>query len=168
LLGSQLVDLRYEDSPPQAELTYFKDLAVIPNGVDSLEKFTDSIEALIAKINHLPLESVVEKLELLLDEGATTLASIQGLAKSGESLIGDERTAALLAQLSGTLKALEETAQSFANDSQTSQDLQRTLQTISTFLAEMIPLITELKNQPSGLVFPTSPREETVPVRKQP
>jgi len=168
LLGSQLVDLQYEDSPPQVELTYFKDLVVIPTGVDSLEKFTDSIEAFIAKINHLPMESVVEKLELLLDEGATTLASIQGLAKTGESLIGDERTTELLEQLSGTLSALEETAQSFANDSQTNQDLQRTLQTISAFLAEMIPLITELKNQPSGLVFPTSPREEPVPLRKQP
>jgi paraquat-inducible protein B len=168
LLGSQLVDLRYEDSTSQPELNHFKDLVVIPTGVNTLEKFTDSIEALIAKINHLPLESVVEKLELLLDEGATTLASIQGLAKTGESLIGDERTTQLLEQLSGTLSALEETAQSFANDSQTNQDLQRTLQTISAFLAEMIPLITELKNQPSGLVFPTRPREETVPLRKQP
>jgi len=167
LLGSQLVDLQYEEGTSQTEITYFKDLVVIPTGVDSLEKFTDSIEALIAKINHLPLDSVVNKLELLLDEGTATLTSFQQLAKSGETLIGDERTAQLLEQLSATLSALEETSRSFANDSQTSQDLQRTLQTISAFLAEMIPLITELKNQPSGLVFPTSPREEVEPMRKQ-
>jgi paraquat-inducible protein B len=167
LLGSQLVDLQYEEGASQDELAYFKDLVVIPTGVDSLEKFTDSIEAFIAKINHLPLESVVGKLELLLDEGTTTLTSFQQLAKSGETLIGDERTAQLLGQLSATLSALEETSRSFANDSQTSQDLQRTLQTISAFLAEMIPLITELKNQPSGLVIPTSPREEVEPMRKQ-
>ena len=82
--------------------------------------------------------------------------------------MGDKRTRELLEQLSATLGALEETAQSFTNDSQTSQDLRRTLQTISAFLAEMVPLITELKNQPNGLVFPTSPREETEPLRKQP
>jgi len=162
-----LVDLQYEDSTPQTELTYFKDLAVIPSGIDSLEKFTDSIEAFIAKINHLPLESVAAKLELLLDEGAATDASFRQLAKTGESLIGNERTAQLLEQLSGTLSALEETAQSFSNDSQTNQDLQRTLQSISAFLAEMIPLMTELKNQPSGLVFPVSPPAEIEPVRKQ-
>ena len=168
LLGTQLVDLQYEDKTRQAEMTYFKDLVVIPTGVDSLDKFTDSIEAFIAKINQLPLESVVAKLELLLDEGAATMASFQGLAQAGETLIGDERLTELLEQLAGTLSALEETARSFDNDSQTNQDLQRTLQTISAFLAEMVPLITELKNQPSGLIFPTSPREEPVPLRKQP
>jgi paraquat-inducible protein B len=167
LLGSQLVDLQYEEGAPQAELVYFKDLVVIPTGVDSLEKFTDSIEAFIAKINHLPLESVVSKLDLLLDEGAATLGSVRTLAESGESLIGDERTAQLIEQLSVTLSALEETSRAFTNDSQTTQDLQRTLQTVSAFLAEMIPLITELKNQPSGLVIPTGQREEVEPTRKQ-
>ena len=167
LLGSRLVDLQYEEGASLDELVYFRDLVVIPTGVDSLEKFTDSIEALIAKINHLPLESVVSKLELLLDEGTATLGSFQQLAKSGDTLIGDERITDLLGQFSATLSALEETSRSFANDSQTSQDLQRTLQTISAFLAEMIPLITELKNQPSGLIIPTSPREEIEPMRKQ-
>ena len=168
LLGSQLVNLQYEEgATTQPELTYFKDLVVIPIGVDSLEKFTESIEAFIAKINHLPLESVVGKLDLLLDEGAATLVSFQQLAKSGESVIGDERLVELLGQLTDTMSALEETAQSFANDSQTSQDLQRTLQNLSAFLEEMIPLITELKNQPSGLIIPTSPREEPQPTRKQ-
>jgi paraquat-inducible protein B len=168
LLGSQLVDLQYEEVSPQTELTYFMDLVVIPTGVNTLDQFTKSIEEFIAKINHLPLESVVSKLERVLDEGATTLVSFQELAKSGDSLIGDERVTELLVQLSGTLSALEETARSFTNDSQTNQDLQRTLQTISAFLAEMIPLITELKNQPSGLIIPTSPREEIVPLRKEP
>ncbi|MGB5488246.1 MAG: intermembrane transport protein PqiB [Lysobacterales bacterium] len=167
LLGSQLVNLQYEEGASQADLSYFKDLVVIPTGVDSLEKFTESIEAFIAKINHLPLESVVDKLDLLLDEGAATLVGFQQLAKSGESLIGDERTTELLVQLTDTLNALEETAQSFANDSKTNQELQRTLQSISAFLKEMIPLITELKNRPSGLVYPTSPHQETEPARKQ-
>ncbi len=168
LLGSQLVDLQYEEGTSQAELTYFMDLVVIPTGIDTLDQFTRSIEEFIAKINHLPLESVVSKLELVLDEGATTLVNFQELASTGDTLIGDERITELLVQLSGTLSALEVTAQSFANDSQTNQDLQRTLQQISGFLAEMIPLITELKNQPSGLIFPTSPREEPEPLRKQP
>ncbi len=153
LLGSQLVNLEYEEGASQTELGYFKDLVVIPTGVDSLEKFTESIEAFIAKVNHLPLESVIGKLDTLLDEGAATLVSFQQLAKSGESLIDNERTAELLGQLTETLGALEETAQSFTNDSQTSQDLQRTLKDMSAFLQEMIPLITELKTNPVAWYF---------------
>ena len=57
LLGSQLVDLQYEEGTSQAELTYFMDLVVIPTGIDTLDEYTRSIEEFIAKINHLPLES---------------------------------------------------------------------------------------------------------------
>jgi paraquat-inducible protein B len=168
LLGSQLVDLQYDENSPLTELTFFKDLAVIPSGVDTIAKFADSIEEFIAKINQLPVESVMYKLEQLMEEGTATLVSIQELAKTTDSLVGDDRNAALLEQLEGTLSALEELAESFAGDSQTNQGLQRTLQTTSAFLAEIIPLITELKNKPSGLIFPASQPEEIVPLRKQP
>ena len=168
LLGSQMVDLEYDDTNVQPDLTYYRDLVVIPTGVNSLDKFTVAIEQFIANINHLPFEALAGKLDKLLDEGAITLASFQDMAKAGESLMGNDRNAELIEQLSSTLSTVEELAESYASDSQTNQDLQRTLQTISTFLAEMIPLITELKNSPSGLIFPAKPPEETVPLRKQP
>ena len=168
LLGSRLVELEYDDSKQGIEPGYYNDLVVIPTGVDALAKFTDSIEELIARINHLPVESVVANLDTLLHEGTVTLHGIQELTASAGSLLGDEENAVLIAQLADTLEALEELAQSYAGDSQANRDLQRLLQATTTLLEELTPLISQLKNQPSGLIFPTRQPEDIEPRRKQP
>jgi paraquat-inducible protein B len=110
----------------------------------------------------------MDKLETVLDEGVITLASIQELAKSADQLVGNDRNAALIEQLSGTMAALEDLAQSFAGDSQANRDLQRLLQNASSLLEELTPLVSQLKNQPNGLIFPSKQPAETEPKRKQP
>jgi paraquat-inducible protein B len=168
LLGSQLVDLSYDDESTQGDLNYFKELAVIPTGQDTLAKFTDSIEELLAKVNQLPVESIMNKMEALLDEGASTLAGVQELVKSADSLVESDRNAELIEQLSATLGSLEDLASSFSGDSQANRDLQRLLQNTSNLLEELTPLISQLKNQPNGLLFPSRPPEDIQPQRKQP
>jgi len=168
LLGSRMIDLQYDDNPQHAEVTYFKDLMVIPTGLDMLAKYTDSIDDFIDRINGLPIEQVLAKLEVLLDEGAATMVSIQSAARSADELVGDDRNAVLIEQLSGTLSALQELAESFAADSQANRDLLRLLQSTSALLEELKPLVSELKNQPNGLIFPTSQPAEIEPRRKEP
>jgi paraquat-inducible protein B len=168
LLGSRMIDLRYEEHPEKMELTYFNDLVIIPSGQDMLAKFTDSIEDFIAKINGLPIEGVLEKMESVLDEGAITLANFQEVAKSADELVGNERNAQLIEQFSGTLAALEELADSYAGESQANRDLQRLLQSASDLVEELAPLINQLNNQPNGLVFPSKQPADIEPRRKQP
>ncbi len=168
LLGSQLVELQYHEKRAQSELAYYKDLAVIPTTQDTLAKFTDSIEEFLAKMNQLPIESVMSKLETLLDEGSTTLAGVQELVKSADSLVENDRNTVLIEQLSATLDSLEDLASSFSGDSPANRDLQRLLQNTSSLLEELTPLISQLKNQPNGLIFPSRPPEDVQPQRKQP
>jgi paraquat-inducible protein B len=168
LLGSRMIDLQYGERPRHAEVKYFKDLVIIPTGLDMLAKYTDSIDDFIAKINGLPIEDVMAKLEVLLDEGATTMVTIQSAARSADALVGNDRNAVLVEQLSSTLSALQDLAESFAADSQANRDLQRLLQTTSALLEELKPLVSELKNQPSSLIFPTSQPAEIEPQRKEP
>jgi paraquat-inducible protein B len=163
-----MIDLRYEENPQWSELTYFNDLVVIPTGQDMLAKFTDSIEDFIAKINGLPIENVLEKLDTVLDEGAITLASFQEVAKSADELVGSDRNTELIEQFSGTLASLKDLADSFASESQANRDLQRLLQSASALVEELTPLINQLNNQPNGLVFPSKQPADIEPTRKQP
>jgi paraquat-inducible protein B len=168
LLGSRKIELDYEENSQQAGVEYFKDLVVIPSGLDMLAKYADNIDDLIARINGLPVESVMAKLDVLLDEGATTMVAIQSAVRSADELVGNDRNAVLIEQLSGTLSALQELAESFASDSQTNRELQRLLQTTTALLEELKPLVSELKKQPNALIFPDSQPEEIEPQRKQP
>jgi len=168
LLGSRMIDLRYDENPRKTELAYFNDLVIIPTGQDMLAKFTDSIEDFIAKINGLPIEGVLEKMESVLDEGAITLANFQAVAKSADELVSNDRNAELIEQFAGTLAALEDLADSYAGESQANRDLQRLLQSASALVEELTPLINQLNNQPNGLVFPSKQPADIEPTRKQP
>jgi paraquat-inducible protein B len=168
LLGSRKIELDYEENSQQAGVEYFRDLVVIPSGLDMLAKYADNIDDLIARINGLPVESVMAKLDVLLDEGATTMVAIQSAVRSADELVGNDRNALLIEQLSGTLSALQELAESFASDSQTNRELQRLLQTTTALLEELKPLVSELKKQPNALIFPDPQPEEIEPQRKQP
>jgi paraquat-inducible protein B len=163
-----MVDLVYDDNANNEELTYFNDLVVIPTGINTLDKFTDSVEEFLDKLNHLPVVEILAKLETLLDEGATTLVSIQDAVKSADELMASDTNTALVEQLTVTLAALEDMSNSFAADSQANQDLQRMLQSAAALLEELKPLMSQLKNQPSGLVFPSKQPAELEPQRKQP
>jgi paraquat-inducible protein B len=168
LLGSRMIDLDYEENSQQADVTYFRDLVVIPSGLDMLAKYTDSLDDLIAKINGLPVEDVLAKLENLLDEGVTTMVAIRSAVTSADELVGHDRNAALIEQLAGTLSSLQALADSFAADSQANRDLQRLLQTTTALLEELRPLVSELKKQPNVLIFPDRQPKEIEPQRKQP
>lgn len=168
LLGQRMVALEYSDESVESELTYFNGLAVIPTGVDTIDKFTESIEEFIAKVNHLPLESMIEKLEKMLQDGSEALASIKALAESGETLVSDDRIVALVEQATVSLASVDELARSFSSESETNQELRDLLQSMSTLLEELKPLITDLRRNPSSLIFPASPAEEVEPRRKQP
>lgn len=168
LLGQQLVDLAYDETASNSELAMFEDLAVIPTRQDTFEKFTHSIEELLARLNQLPVEAVTERLGTLIDDAGATLASIRGLAESGEDLLGHQRNAELVAQMSRTLAAVESLAASFSGDSATNRDLQRALQSTATLLEELRPLVNELKNKPNSLIFSADPPEEAIPMRKRP
>ena len=168
LLGQRMVDLSYDDPGGTGEVRYMKDLAIIPTGVDSIEKFTQSIETFITKINRLPLESIADKLQTLLDDGSDAVSSFRDLAESGQALVDNERNAELIEQLTATLDSVDALAQSFSVESQSNEELVSFLQSMATLFEELKPLINDLKQKPNSLVFPYKPGAEPVPTRKKP
>lgn len=166
LLGTQLVELRYDESVASQELSYFQDMVVIPTGVDTLAKFTDSIELFIDRMNDVPIGELMSKLEALLQQGNDTLASVNEFTSAGTDFLSNDRNSQLIEQMTDTMSAVEELAGSFSGDSQTNQQILNLLQSLSSLVEEFKPLVTELKNKPNGLIFPSSPVEEIVPTRK--
>ena len=166
ILGQQLVDLDYDNQGAQYGLRYFTEIPIIPTGQDTLQQFTDSIEQLMTKLNGIPVETLIARLNTLIDEGSTTLASVQALSSSSSSFINDRRNFALVEQMTQTMSSFEGLAENFSSESQTNQEVLGLLQSLSTVVEEFKPLLNELKNKPNGLVFPTASEAEIIPTRK--
>jgi len=168
LLGQQYIELVYGTPPAEDELELYRELVVIPSGVDTIQKFTDSIEELITKLNQLPIEGVLGSVEQLARDASGTLAQIERLADAGTAALASDQNARLLTQLEITLGAIERLAESYAGDSRTSRDLQGMLDSVTQLADELRPLAVELRNKPSSLVFPGSTAPEREPRRQQP
>ncbi len=168
LLGQQLIEITYDEHAPELELSYFNDMAVIPSGKDSFSKITDNIEGLLAKINEVPIESIGNNLEQLLQEGSEALAGFQRLAESGESVVLDVKSQELIKTLNQTMSEVGGLARSYANNSKTNDDIQHLLESMSAAFTELQPLLTELKNKPNALIFTGGLASEPQPERKKP
>ncbi|MDR0782034.1 MAG: MlaD family protein [Pseudomonadales bacterium] len=168
LVGQQQVELQYQEGAKRQDIEYFNALAVIPTDLGSIGRFTNSIEALLVKLNELPVENALTGVSELTRQASTSLARMQDLLKSTQDLVAGERSAALMQQLDATLASLQALAESYSAESKASRDMQRTLQSITEVMNQFRPLAEELRNRPSSLVFPSTPPPEAQPLRKQP
>lgn len=167
LVGQQQVELEYSADGPAVQLTQFNGLPVIPTGLNTIDKFTDSIEEILGKINRLPFESLLGNADQLMRDASSTLQQLEQLLSRGEALLSDERGTALIDQLNASLASLQKLAESFSGDSATNQQMQATLQSITETMTEFKPLLEELRNKPNSLVFPQTLSPELQPTRKQ-
>jgi len=68
-------------------------------------------------------------------------------------LLKDPESQALIAQLNQTLSSVERLTNSYADGSQTNQQLHHLLQTIEKTVKALTPLLIQLKMQPNSLIF---------------
>ncbi len=166
LPGKQLVELSMADDGKVVPVVYYKDMAVIPVGQDIIREIADNIGEFVNKINNLPIESIAVNLDELLVEATGTMASIEQLATSVDELASDADQQRLMLTLNDTLEEFRGLAQSFTTDSPANKDIQRMLESLSGVMNELRPLLTELNNQPNGLIFTAGGGQEPEPVRK--
>ncbi len=166
LLGQQLVELTLSAEAAASDMEYYNDLAVIPVGQNSITKMTDSIGEFVDKVNTLPIESIAANLDRLLIEGSNTMARVEQLASSMDKLASDADQQKLMLTLDETLEQYRDLAMSFSSDSPANRDIQRALESFASTMNELRPLLTELKNQPNGLIFTSSEDREPEPIRK--
>ncbi|MDR2213901.1 MAG: MlaD family protein [Pseudomonadales bacterium] len=168
LVGQQQVELQYQNNIARDELDYFDGLAIIPTDHGSISRFTNSIEALLVKLNELPVENALDGISELTRQAATSLEQMQSLLESTQDLMASERSTALVGQLDATLSALQTLADTYSAESSATRDIQRTLNAVTDLMNEFRPLAEELRQRPSRLLFSEPPPAEAQPVRKQP
>jgi paraquat-inducible protein B len=99
LSGAQIVDFRYFDDVPAAELGEFAGYPTIPSVATGIGQLEHRISALLDKLNRLPLEETVKSVNLALAELTRSLESVRGI-------LDDADTRAVPGEMQASLKAL--------------------------------------------------------------
>ena len=160
LTGALYIDLDFLPAADPAELVRIGDFDVIPTESSGLALLQDKVNAILSKLEALPLESTLAKFGNAADEIAVTVKDVRGTLDEAEAMLAEakkllasENTQNLTAELEATLKEIRGSVESLGPDGAVQGDLSRTLDELRSALRSFKTLSDSIEEKPNSLLF---------------
>ncbi len=154
ITGAQVIDLAYRGKSRSVKTHKWNDHLVFPTvPKDGIEDIKTQINALLAKLNGLPLEGTVTNLNATIESSKETFAEMAKLSRSIRKVAEDPATRKLPNKINATMEQLNATLAGYKIKSPLGQNLQRNLRALERILNELHPFIREMREQPNMLIF---------------
>ncbi|WP_411826349.1 intermembrane transport protein PqiB [Luteolibacter sp. AS25] len=174
ITGQMFVDIDYFGGLEDVEVVKRGGYTVLPTVESGLGRLEDKLAALLDKVNGLELETLVKNVSETTKQATTTLGSIEETLESDEGVIGEaektlkemkdtmaslntilinEETKAIPADLRLTLANLNETLKPLSSNGAVYGDLRRTLDELRGTVRSIDRLVGELADKPNSLIF---------------
>jgi paraquat-inducible protein B len=160
LTGALYVDLDFVPGAMPAELTKIGEYEVIPTESGGLAQLQDKLNAILAKIEALPLDDTLNKFGNAADEISVTVKDLRGTLDEAEGalaeakkLLARDETQNLTAELEATLKEVRSSVDSLGPNGAMQGDLARTLDELRAALRSFKVLSDSIEAKPNSLLF---------------
>jgi len=160
LTGALYIDLDFAPDAAPAELTTFGEYEVIPTESSGFAQLQDKVNAILTKIEGLPLDETLHKFGNAADEIAITVKDVRGALDEAEAalaearkLLSREETQNLTAELDATLKEVRSSVESLGPNGAVQGDLGRTLDELRAALRAFKTLSDSIEEKPNSLLF---------------
>lgn len=160
LTGALYIDLDFAPDAAPAELTTFGEYEVIPTESSGFAQLQDKVNAILTKIEGLPLDETLHKFGNAADEIAITVKDVRGALDEAEAalaearkLLSREETQNLTAELDATLKEVRSSVESLGPNGAVQGDLSRTLDELRAALRAFKTLSDSIEEKPNSLLF---------------
>lgn len=170
LTGALFVDLDIFPDAAPAELTRRGTHEVIPTISSGLVQLEAKVNAILAKIEALPLDDTLAKFGEAADEAAGTLAEGRESLDELDSAIAEIReyirsdsTQALPEEINLTLAELRRSVDSLGPGGAVQGDLRRTLDELRASLRAFTQLTDTVEEKPNSLIFGRKPNRDPLP-----
>jgi paraquat-inducible protein B len=156
LTGQRYINLDFHPNDKPKKLGQLMGLEVIPSVAGGIDDIQQQINALLKKLNALPLNSLVDSADGFLQQFEKTLAAADTAMDNANKILGSEK----LQKLPATLDA---TIQSYSSNSELYDRLNRTTQELNDTLLALQNLANTLNKQPNSLIFPRKNKPDLQP-----
>lgn len=163
LTGKQLISLDYFPDGESVELSQFEQYTVIPTVETGVARMEQQVSSLLEKLNALPLEETVVGATKALNKADNTLASLTKAIDSANSLLANNDSQVLPAELAATLAELRIVLSGLSPNSKLAQGLGSSMNTLNTTLWSLDTLLRQLSINPNAIIFPTTPESDPIP-----
>ncbi|WP_367872220.1 intermembrane transport protein PqiB [Luteolibacter sp. Populi] len=161
LTGSLYIDLDFKPDAPPIELIKFGEFEIIPTTPASgLAQLQDKVNAILAKVEALPLEETLNKFGNAADEIAITVKDVrstldeaEGALAEAKKLLAKDETQNLTKEIEATLKQVRGSVESLGPNGAVQGDLSRTLDELRAALRAFKTLSDSIEEKPNSLLF---------------
>lgn len=156
LTGAKYIGMDYFEDAEPASLGEFEGYTTIPTISTGLGQIEQKLTAVLDKINDLPLEDTVGSANAALANLDRTLASLN-------TVLSDQSTQQLPAELDQTLEDLQGALKGFSPESEAYQSIQSSLLRLNRTLGNVESLTRTLSGQPNAALLPSDPKPDPIP-----
>ncbi len=160
LTGAKYINIDYFDNVQDASMGKFMEYETIPVIETGIGQIEQKLNAVLDKINALPLEDTMSGANTAIATLNETLASLQ-------AILENQSTQQLPAQLDQTLEDVQDTLQSLSPRSEIYQSIQSSLLRLNRTLGNMDTLTRKLSGQPNAAILPSDAIPDPIPEVRQ-
>ncbi|NCP66284.1 MAG: intermembrane transport protein PqiB [Paraglaciecola sp.] len=153
LTGALFVDLQhYPDAVDVDNIKVF-DFDVIPTVSSEFAQLSAKLSAVLDNVNQIQFKQLSDNTADMLSRLSKAAESIQVTSEQASQFVDDIEIKQLQQQLSTTLSSVNRLLNDFSADSESYQELNRTMRSIQQSINTLQPLFQQLNQQPNSLIF---------------
>ena len=163
LNAAKVINIDYVGNPPPVKWKEFAGFKVFPTAPDAFANIENKVGSILDNLSQVPLNSTLEQVSETMNEASETLRQLQLVSKSVKQLLNSPDTQQLPAELAATINELNLTLETYQANGQIGRPLRENMVSLGRALNELQPLLRQLRENPSTLIFDSKPRSDVQP-----
>lgn len=164
--GALYVDLNHVDDTAITDVETVLDYEVIPVSSNEFAQITQKAEAFLDKLNALPLDKLTDDAAIAIQAMIDAADSVETSSDDFDALIADVDLTAISNELLRTLENFADLSNSLSNAG-LEEDVKGTVKALENTLLELQPLLQQLNQSPSSIIFSNNNGDDVQPKAKQ-
>lgn len=164
LTGGLYVDLQHvPDAADSGKVSIVNGYEVIPTVSNEFTQLTQKADAILDKINQLPLKEMVANVQLAVEDMKLAAESVETASSDFDLLIEDIDAKALNGNLNQVLVSLDSLLKNYSDGGFNQSEIKETVDTLQDTLRNIQPLLLKLNQSPNSLIFSKDGGEDIQP-----
>ncbi|AYA63962.1 intermembrane transport protein PqiB [Alteromonas sp. RKMC-009] len=163
LTGGLYVDLQHDINASPLTVKTISDIEVIPTVSNEFTQLTQKADAILDKLNNLPLETMIVEVTNVIDDIKAASNRVEQASSDFDTLMGDIDAKALNKNLNEMLINVSALLENYTEGGLSKGEIQETVDTMQETLRNIQPLLLQLNQKPNGLIFSDNSEEDIQP-----
>lgn len=163
LTGALYVDLQHVEDPKPVETASLLGYDFIPTASDEFTQITQQVDALLSKLNDVPLESIAADISEVIAAMSETASSVATTSDNFNAKVGQLDVDMLNTQIETISLQLTQLLTDYSDGSRSYSSINASMRELQNTLRDMQPILIRLNEKPNGLVFGDSLSDDPQP-----